>query len=110
RSDRLQRFFNTMFHRLPFVGGILRLIEIERILHKLHVLLVSGTHMVEALNRVQLPNGNVLIKQSLIRIHQRILEGEELSSAVGAERVFPLWLKDNLRIGEQSGLLDNVLK
>lgn len=110
QANYLQRRIHGMIQHVPFIGRTLRLIEIERVLHTLHVLIVSGTPLIEGLERVQQCSNSTSVKSALLRTYQRVLEGSGFSDALGVETVFPLWLKDNLRIGEQSGSLDEVLK
>lgn len=110
KTNFVRRRMHSVLHRVPYLGGILRLVEVERLLHTLHILLHSGLSIIEALKQVQLLRGDVLVRDVMLRVRERILEGEMLSNAISQETVFPIWLSERIKIGEETGTLDVAFK
>jgi len=101
--------FDHAVLRLPVLGQLLRAMEIERLIRTLGTLIAAGVALPTAL---RLSSG-VLWNQSLCtavsETASSLREGESLSDRLTRTKAFPPLTLDVIRVGEETGRLDEVL-
>ncbi len=95
--------------RMPFVGDLIRKIEVARFARTLGTLTRSGVPILEALRLVKDIIVNQVIAGSLDGIYRRVKEGERLSKPLEDARVFPSLAIQMVTVGEETGKLDEML-
>ncbi len=95
--------------RLPLFGNLCRSISIARVSRTLATLIASGVPILQALNIVRETAGNMVISQALGNVHDSIREGDNIASPLQQSGVFPPLVVNMVRVGEESGTLDEML-
>jgi type II secretory pathway component PulF len=94
---------------VPSVGAVRRASATSRIACALAALLESGVPMAAALPAAAAAGGDTAIARRLTRVRERIVSGESLSAALGAERAATTTIERLVRAGEESGQLVEML-
>ena len=95
--------------KLPIIKGTTEKIIVSRFTRTLSTVLASGVTLVQALEVVQKVVGNKVAENSLEAIREKVLKGVSLGEALGEETIFPMMLHSMIKIGEESGSLDDIL-
>jgi type IV pilus assembly protein PilC len=109
-SNPLARLrFDGLKLRLPVLGTILRKIVLSRFANTFALLYASGIPILESIRSTQNVVGNLVIRQGLERVEQRIGEGQNVTAAFHSTGFFPPLVIRMLRVGENTGALDAAL-
>jgi len=109
-TNPLARFrFDGIKLRLPVLGGILRKIVLSRFANTFALLYASGIPILESIRTTQDVVGNLVIRQGLERVEQLIGEGQNVTAAFHSTGFFPPLVIRMLRVGENTGALDDAL-
>ena len=109
-TNPLARFrFDGVKLGLPFVGNILRKIALSRFANTFALLYASGIPILESIRTTQDVVGNLVIRRGLERVEQLIGEGQNVTAAFHATGFFPPLVIRMLRVGENTGALDDAL-
>ncbi|MDO8436164.1 MAG: type II secretion system F family protein [bacterium] len=96
--------------QLPFLGGV-SLTEKMFFTRNLQVMVSSGLSLPRALEILYLQAKNKKFKKALFEIKEKIIKGENFSEALKSHpNIFSELFQSMLKIGEESGTLDEVLK
>jgi len=95
--------------KLPIIKDTTEKVIVSRFTRTLATVLTSGVSLVQSLEVVQKVVGNKVAEQSLEVIKQKVLKGVSLGEALGDESIFPVMLHSMIKIGEESGSLDDIL-
>ncbi|WP_153111483.1 type II secretion system F family protein [Propionivibrio limicola] len=95
--------------RLPFIGILLRKIIIARFANTFAMLYSSGVPILQAIRTTQDGAGNLEIRRGLERVEQLVMEGQNITTAFHHTRLFPPLVIRMLRVGENTGTLDEAL-
>ena len=75
----------------------------------LSTLLSSGISLVDAIRIVAGVVNNKVAEEGLIKISEDVIKGEGLYGPIKANNLFPAMLSSMIKIGEESGALDDIL-
>jgi general secretion pathway protein F len=95
--------------RLPIVGELIRKSAVSRFATATSTLLKSGVPVLEALRIVKDVVGNAVVQRVLDKVHDRIVEGADISTPIKKSGVFPPVVGYMIAVGEQSGQLEDML-
>ncbi len=109
-NNPLTRFrFDGFKLKLPFVGEILRKIILSRFANTFALLYSSGIPILDSIRTTQDVVGNLVVRRGLERVEQLIDEGQNVTSAFQRTGFFPPLVIRMLRVGENTGALDEAL-
>ena len=91
---------------LPFVGEIIKNLNLTRFSRTFYTLLKSGVPLLEAIEISIETSPNEVFKKSLRQVKQRVEQGEKISQGLKETKVFPLVFSQMVLIGEKSGTLE----
>lgn len=94
---------------LPVIGKLNKKIIVSRYTRTLSTLLSAGVSLVHALPTVGGVLGNKVAEEAIMRSREKVVRGESLSSTIFEEKIFPTMLASMVKIGEESGALDDLL-
>lgn len=94
---------------LPVFGLIFRLGVIVQFTRTFGSLLASGVPLVEALTTTNATMTNHAAKKSIKEAVNKVMAGEQLSSVLGGAGIFTSLMISMVRIGEQSGNMDEAV-
>ncbi len=95
--------------RIPYIGGINRLVAVAQLARSISTLLAGGTPLVEAMRTAQESVTNRAYSARLTRATQHVVEGGSLAQALKAEQLLPETAIKMVEVGEASGKLDGML-
>ena len=95
--------------RTPFFGKCLKKIAITRIFRNLAIMIEGGVPITTAIEIASGISGNKVLERSMLDVRDRILQGNDFSSSLGKERVFPRLVVRMIGVGEASGRLPEVM-
>lgn len=109
RSDRGRLLHDTYILQLPIFGKLLKKDAIARFAVTFSTLLRSGIPALECLRIVERIVNNRLISKVLAEVHDKILEGADISTPLKRSGVFPPVVGYMIAVGEQTGRLEELL-
>jgi type IV pilus assembly protein PilC len=95
--------------KLPVFGLLVKKVAVARCTRTLASLLRGGVPLLSALEVVKNSAGNVVISKALSASQDSIKEGEDLSTRLGASKIFPPMVVQMVSVGEEAGELDRML-
>ena len=93
----------------PIIGNLNKKIIVSRFTRTLSTLLSSGVSLVHALPTVAGVLENKVAEEAILKIRENVIRGELLSSSIRENSIFPTMLSSMIKIGEESGSLDDIL-
>jgi len=100
---------DSIFLKIPIFGSLIKKTILAEFSRTLGVLLASGTLVVEALDKVSNITGNIHYKNAIVDISKRVEKGISIGDAMSMYYLFPPNLIELVKIGEQTGKLDETL-
>jgi len=101
---------SRMVLKVPVVQGILRLSSLERITRVLSATLHAGVTLPEALDVAASATKNVVYKNAINDVREKILAGVSVTEAMSRNAIWPNSLRQLVLVGETSGALDRQLE
>lgn len=95
--------------KIPIFGNLTKKTILTEIARTLGILLGSGTLVVEALGKVSNITGNIHYKNAIEDISKKVEKGVSIGDAMSLYYLFPQNLVELVKIGEQTGKLDEIL-
>ncbi len=109
KTDKGKMFSSSFKLKFPIVKRLNQKIIVSRFTRTLSTVLSSGIPLVQALNVVTGVIGNKVVEEELNNIKEKVIKGEGLSEPIKQCNIFPLMLSSMIKIGEESGALDEIL-
>jgi len=109
RSPKGRRRLDRLKLTLPFTGDLVSKVEVARFTRTLGTLTRSGVPILQALQLATDIMGNVIVRESLSEVYERVKEGERLSKPLGDIAVFPPLAIQMIMVGEETGRMDDML-
>ena len=109
RSEALRTRMHALQLRLPLLGPILHKLALARFASLFGALYSAGISIVEALRTSEAACANLSLRASLRSARQGIEQGQPISSAFETAGDFPPLVVRMLRLGEQTGAIDQTL-
>lgn len=95
--------------RIPLVGRVALLAQVTRFTHTLAMLIRAGIPLAEAVDLTLHTITNSVISEALLRVRTALLSGRGLAAPLAAEPVFPVLISQMVRVGEETGTLEESL-
>lgn len=95
--------------KLPILKKLNEMIIVSRFTRTLSTLIASGLSLVEGLRIVSNIVGNKVAQDALMKIRDKVIRGENLYSAMSESGIFPPMLYSMIKIGEETGSLEDIL-
>ncbi len=112
RSLRDRKFRLAWDRRLlgiPLIGDLIIKTEVARFGRTLGTLLQNGVTLLNAMGIVQEVHFNTVVRDSVGTVTDQVREGQGLAGPLSEERVFPNLAVHLIRVGEESGRLEEIL-
>lgn len=108
-STKGKELFDRIIFKLPKVGGFVQIVSVSRFARTFGTLMASGVPILQAINITRDTLDNVVIANSLERVHDRVRDGEPLSVPLEQTGVFPQMVTSMIQVGEETGQLPEML-
>ncbi len=96
--------------KTPVFGKLIKETTIAEFSRTFGLLVGTGTLVVQALNETAATAGNVHYKNAIIGVGQQVEKGVTVGSAMSTYSLFPPLLVQLVKIGEQTGKMDETLQ
>ncbi|NWH05651.1 type II secretion system inner membrane protein GspF [Desulfobacter latus] len=96
--------------RVPVVGSLKQKIAVARFSRTLGSLLENGVTLLDALKIVRKVAGNMVIEAAIHQAGIEVEKGRELGEVLGKSDYFPYLAVQMIKVGEQTGRLEDMLK
>ena len=103
------RFADTFKLKVPLFGKMFRKLYMARFARTGQTLLGTGVSMLDMLQVTSKAINNVLIEESIVRAADKVQGGKALSVALEPEDVILPLVPQMIKIGEQSGRIDEMM-
>jgi general secretion pathway protein F len=110
RNEEFQYKWDRFRLRMPILGDLFKKSAVSRFCTTFGTLLKSGIPALQALTIVKGIVGNVVLARVVDEIHQKIVEGADISGPVKKSGIFPPVVGYMIAVGEQSGTLEEMLE
>lgn len=94
---------------IPIINELNKKIIVARFTRTMSTLLSAGISLIQALPTAGAVLGNVVAEREIEKIRERVVRGEGLSAPIKECDIFPDMLSSMIKIGEESGALDEIL-
>lgn len=95
--------------KLPLVGKVITMVNVERFCSTLGTLLSSGVPIIASLNIVRNLITNVHIKEAIEKSKLSVQEGSSMSGPLAESGYFPSMVTHMIHLGENTGELESML-
>jgi len=109
KAPDFRREVHRFYLRVPVLGKLLAAIEIERFFRTLGTLLANGVPLPLAISLANGTFANAVLAEAVSDVATRLREGERLADRLERTKLFPDSALDLMRIGEESGKLEDML-
>lgn len=110
RTEEGKEIMDDMVLRLPFLGGFFKKIYLARFAESVNVLIKGGIPLTQALEIASHSVGNVVYRELIHGIAERVKAGERFSDLLlHNENYFPPMVGQMTAIGENTGRLSDLL-
>lgn len=110
RTPQGQLVFDSMKIRLPIVGSLLKKIYLTRLADNLSTLIVAGIPIIRALEITGDVVANRVYQRIIAEATEAVKAGNTISASFDKHDEIPPLITQMIRIGEESGKLDFILK
>jgi len=110
RRDAVRRRWHVALLQLPWLGSLIRGVNVSRFASTLAILVGGGVPLLTALGSGARVMTNMVLRDAVLIAMERVREGATLARALGATRVFPPLLVHLVASGEVSGRLEQMLQ
>jgi type IV pilus assembly protein PilC len=108
-NERLQRTLDEATLKLPVLGALRQKIILARFSTYFAMLYKAGISVLDSIHICEKIVGNRVMEEGLQRVGRGISEGQGISQAFTATKLFPPLVLRMLRVGESTGALDAAL-
>ncbi|OHA08417.1 MAG: hypothetical protein A3A44_00235 [Candidatus Sungbacteria bacterium RIFCSPLOWO2_01_FULL_60_25] len=109
-TERGGRWFDEVKLRAPIIGGIMQRIYLTRIADNLATLIVGGIPIIRALEITSEVVANRVYGDIILDARESVKAGNTISASFEKFREIPRLVSQMIRVGEESGRLDFILK
>jgi len=110
RHNGLRLWLDTGLLKLPLAGTLLKKSAVARYARTLSTTFAAGVPLVQALDSVAAAAGNQLFKQAIEHMRHDVSTGMSLNRAMATSGLFPGMAIQMTAIGEESGMLEQMLE
>jgi len=110
KSERFAYKFDNLLLKAPVSGPVVRKIEMARFSHFFSVMFNSGIDVLESLKTAQDVVQNRVLKETIGRVREQVMEGSSLTAALKSSDQFPSLVVRMFKVGEDSGNMHDALE
>lgn len=110
KSDEGNLWFDGFKLRAPILGNMFQKVITSRFSRTLSTMLLSGIPIIEAMELSSKVVGNAFVTMRIDSIMDKIRKGDGIASPVASLEIFPPMMTSMLKVGEETGAIDNMLE
>lgn len=109
RVEAIKHLFDTFMLKFPLTKSVVMNVNLARFSRTLAVLLNSGISLTRAMDMAENIISNHVLLKNAIHAKMKLEQGQNLSSGLDEGGAFPKSFVEVVKIGEESGFIDQVL-
>ncbi len=109
QSEEGHRHMDELKLKLPILKDLNQKIVAARFTRTMSTMMVSGIPLLQSIESVAGVVNNMVIKEGMGKIYDAVRSGKILSEPVRASGMFPPMVGNMIKIGEESGTMDELL-
>lgn len=109
KTDGGQYVMSHLKLKIPILNTLNHKIIVSRFTRTMSALMASGIPMMKSLDLVADVIQNKVAQDALVRVGERVSKGYGLADPIQEEKIFPEMLASMIKIGEETGALDDIL-
>lgn len=109
RNAASRKRWDLRLLKVPLIGDLVTKAEVARVTYTLGMLLTNGVPMLAALSVARETLGNEALADAFVDVQRAVKEGKSFAQPLEATGLFPRLATHLLRIGEESGRLEDML-
>lgn len=110
RTERGRHGFDAFLLKVPVLGETIRFAMVERFCRVMASMVNAGVNLPDALRVTTASLRNSVYRRGLSEVGEAMLEGQGLAEPLGRTQLFPGTAVQMLRVGEDTGSLDQQLE
>jgi type IV pilus assembly protein PilC len=100
---------DTMILKIPLIGDLRKKTILVDFTRTLGMLIGSGIHILDGLRILRGALGNVIFRNAVYEIAQKVEKGFSLGDCFAQHEIFPPIVSQMMKVGEETGKLDETL-
>ena len=108
KSESGKLIIDSLSLKLPVFGTIINQTILAELCRTLGLLIGTGNLVVDSLNQSANVAGNIVYKNAVLNVAKRVEKGISIGDSMSAYPLFPPLLVQLVKIGEQTGKLDDA--
>lgn len=110
KRENVAYYLDMLSLKIPVIGTFIQKAVLARMTQTLSSLINSSVPILQAVEVTSQVVGNRVVKEVLLESRTSLERGESLAKPMAEHWVFPPLIIQMIRVGEQSGALDDMLK
>lgn len=100
---------DTFMLKIPIIGELQKKVLLAEFSRTLGMLITAGIHILDGLAFLKDSMGNVLFRNALSEISQKIEKGFPMGESFAQYEIFPVIVPQMIKVGEETGKLDETM-
>ncbi len=109
KTETGRLFWDGQLTRIWILGPFFRQAMFSRFSRMLGMMLKSGVNILQALDLVADVVDNAMLRRSILKVREKVSQGHPMAEPMSHDDVFPLLVVQIVRVGEESGKMDDLL-
>ncbi|MBI3384747.1 type II secretion system F family protein [Candidatus Gottesmanbacteria bacterium] len=109
KTDQGRQITDRLKLKVPILGPITQKVNLAQICRTLGLLVGAGIPIIDSINIVATATDNVLMEKALNFASKHVEKGFPLAQSIEQKEVFPPIVAQMIRVGEETGKLDDSL-
>lgn len=109
RNAKTKAVIDRVVFKLPKVGSFVQVVTVSRFARTFGTLMASGVPILQAMTITRDTLDNVVLREALERVHDRVRDGDTLAQPLEQAKVFPPMVCSMVQVGEETGQLPEML-
>lgn len=110
QTKQFQYSFNQFTMKLPYVGNLIKKILLARFAHTLAMTFAAGVPILDALKMMTHLSHHPSYIKTITKLQTDIARGQQLHLAMQTQSLFPTIMIQMVKVGEESGKLEEMLE
>ncbi len=109
RNAKTKAVIDRVVFKLPKIGSFVQVVTVSRFARTFGTLMASGVPILQSMTITRDTLDNVVLREALERVHDRVRDGDTLAQPLEQAKVFPPMVCSMVQVGEETGQLPEML-
>lgn len=109
KNAKTKAVVDRVVFKLPKIGSFVQVVTVSRFARTFGTLMASGVPILQSMTITRDTLDNVVLREALERVHDRVRDGDTLAQPLEQAKVFPPMVCSMVQVGEETGQLPEML-